>query len=244
MGAETAVNKREGLNGRETPGTHETREGLDKRQTTASGGLDTRERRRRSDGERTRQAILSEAARLATVEGIEGLSLSRLASAVGISKSGLFAHFASKEELQLETVKIARDIFWEAVVIPAEASPRGVARLNAYAERFLSHVRESVFPGGCFFASVATELDTRPGPLKDSAMAIVSDWSALLASEVSAAQELGEMDRSLDPAQLAFELDAYLLLANTLFVATGEQGALQRAEQALSSRLDAAQPRP
>lgn len=211
---------------------------------SAQTELNRRERRRRSDGERTREAILSEAAMLATVEGIEGLSLSRLADAVGISKSGLFAHFASKEELQLETVATARDIFLEAVVSPAAASPRGVSRLMAYSERFIAHVRESVFPGGCFFASVATELDTRPGPLKDSAMAIVSDWSALLSSEVAAAQELGEIDRSIEPAQLAFEINAYLFLANTLFVASEDEQALRQAEQAVTARLDGLRPRP
>lgn len=235
MGADTTLGTPEAL---DTPKALGTPKALD----TPERKLDRPDRKRRSDGARTRQAILSEAARLATVEGIEGLSLSRLAEAVGISKSGLFAHFASKEELQLQTVQAARDVFWEAVVSPAESAPSGVSRLRAYSERFIAHVRESVFPGGCFFASVATELDTRPGQLKDSAMAIVSDWSTLLASEVSVAQELREIDRSLDPSQLAFELDAYLFLANTLFVATGDEGALQRAEQAVARLLDAAWP--
>jgi len=203
----------------------------------------TRSRRRRSDGERTREAILVEAARLATIEGIEGLSLSRLAHAVGMSKSGLFAHFGSKEELQLATVETARRMFWEAVVKPGESSSRGVARLLAYARLFIAHVRESVFPGGCFFASVAAELDTRPGPLRDSAMTTVNDWSTLLSAEAQIAQELGEIDPSIDSSQLAFELDAYLFLANTLFVASEDEGALRRAERAVEGRLEAARPR-
>src|SRR4051812_46389299 len=97
-------------------------------------------RRRRSDGERTRNAILREAAQLATVEGIDGLSISRLAAAVGMSKSGLFAHFGSKEELQLATVETASALFTEQVIAPASAAPTGLERLRQLAENFLRHV--------------------------------------------------------------------------------------------------------
>src|SRR5262245_2029781 len=120
-------------------------------------------RRRRSDGERSRSAILREAAQLATVEGLDGLSISRLADAVGMSKSGLFAHFGSKEELQLATIEAARAVFVEQVIEPASAAPPGLERLRQLAENFLRHVEGSVFLGGCFFASVAAEMDTRPG---------------------------------------------------------------------------------
>src|ERR1700742_4582783 len=98
------------------------------------------ERRRRSDGERTRAAILAEAARLATVEGIDGLSIARLADAVGMSKSGLFAHFGSKEELQLATIETASEIFVEHVIEPALGAPSGLERFQALAENFLQHV--------------------------------------------------------------------------------------------------------
>src|SRR6476661_4051000 len=125
--------------------------------------------RRRSDGERSRTAILREAARLATVEGLDGLSLSRLADAVGMSKSGLFAHFGSKEELQLATVEAASAIFDELVIDPAEEAAPGLPRLRAYIDGFLEHVELSVFPGGCFFVSAMSELDTRPGPVRDDA---------------------------------------------------------------------------
>src|SRR6478752_3594675 len=100
----------------------------------------TTHRRRRSDGERSRAAILREAARLATVDGLDGLSLGRLADAVGMSKSGLFAHFGSKEELQLATIETAGDIFTQAVVAPALAAPAGLTRLRVLADRFLAHV--------------------------------------------------------------------------------------------------------
>src|SRR3954452_11662894 len=103
-------------------------------------------RRRRSDGERSRSAILHEAARLATVDGLDGLSLARLADAVGMSKSGLFAHFASKEDLQLATVEAASTIYEEQVIEPAGTTAAGVPRLRAYIERFLDHIEEGVFP--------------------------------------------------------------------------------------------------
>ena len=128
------------------------------------------QRRQRSDGLRSREAILREAARLATVEGIEGLSLGRLADAVGMSKSGLFAHFRSKEELQLATIETADAIFQAEVVNPALAAAPGIARLRALCEAFLDHLERGVFPGGCFFASVAAEIDTHPGPVRDGAL--------------------------------------------------------------------------
>src|SRR5690242_3347729 len=122
-------------------------------------------RRPRSDGERSRAAILHTAARLATVDGLDGLSLAHLANAVGMSKSGLFAHFRSKQELQLATVEAASAIFDEQVIEPAVAARPGVARLRAYVERFLDHVEDGVFPGGCFFVSAVSELDSHPGPV-------------------------------------------------------------------------------
>ena len=120
------------------------------------------------------------------MEGLDGLSLARLADAAGISKSGLFAHFGSKEELQLATIDAARAIYEELVIEPAGEAPAGVPRLRAYVERFLDHVEEGVFPGGCFFVSAVSELDTHPGPVRDGAMAFAQRWLALLAEEVAA----------------------------------------------------------
>jgi AcrR family transcriptional regulator len=133
----------------------------------SSTDLARRPRRQRSDGLRSRAAILREAARLATVEGIEGLSIGDLAEAVGMSKSGLFAHFRSKEELQLATIETADTIFQAEVVDPALTIGPGLGRLRALCEAFLLHLENGVFPGGCFFASVAAEIDTHPGPGPD-----------------------------------------------------------------------------
>jgi AcrR family transcriptional regulator len=199
-------------------------------------------RRRRSDGERSRAAILREAARLATVEGLDGLSLARLADAVGMSKSGLFAHFGSKEELQLATIDAARAIFEQLVIEPAGAGSAGVPRLRAYIERFLDHVEEGVFPGGCFFVSAVGELNTHPGPVRDGAMAFSRHWLELLAAEVAAAQAAGELDRAADPSQIAFELNAFMVLGDMLFVARNEPAVLESVRKAVDSRLAALAP--
>jgi AcrR family transcriptional regulator len=196
-------------------------------------------RRQRSDGERSRAAILREAARLATVEGLDGLSLARLADAVGMSKSGLFAHFGSKQELQLATIDAASAIFDELVIEPAGTETAGVSRLRAYIEGFLNHVQEGVFPGGCFFVSAMGELDTHPGPVRDGAMAFSQSWLALLADQVAAAQAADELDPVADPPQIAFELNAYMVLGNMQFVAAGDPAALDRVRRAVDDRLSA-----
>ena len=197
-------------------------------------------RKRRSDGERSRNAILREAAQLATVEGLDGLSIGRLAEAVGMSTSGLFAHFGSKEELQLATIETASAIFTEEVIQPASVPANGIERLRALAEGFLGHVEGDVFPGGCFFASVAAEMDTHPGPVRDLAIQVVSEWFELLVTAVRDAQAEGTIDPAEDPEQLAFELQAYLLLANAQFVISRESIAIDRARHALERRLAAA----
>jgi AcrR family transcriptional regulator len=199
-------------------------------------------RKRRSDGERSRNAILYEAAQLATVEGLSGLSIARLADAVGMSKSGLFAHFGSKEELQLATIETATEIFADEVVRPALAAPPGIARLRAFADRFLDHVERQVFPGGCFFASVATEMDTHPGPVRDKAIEVVFDWTGHLVAAVREAQAEGELDPAEDAEQLAFEIDAFLLLANAAFVISADPKPLDRARLAIDRRLANAVP--
>jgi len=199
-------------------------------------------RRRRSDGERSRAAILREAAKLATVEGIDGLSIARLADAVGMSKSGLFAHFGSKEELQLATIETASELFVEQVVEPALTAPSAFERLQRLAELFLRHVESRVYPGGCFFASVAAELDTRSGPVRDRAIEIQDGWLAGLEAAVREAQDEGAIDPDEDAAQLVFELDAYLLLANMQFVARQEPAPMERARRAVARRLAQAAP--
>jgi AcrR family transcriptional regulator len=193
-------------------------------------------RKRRSDGERSRAAILREAVRLATEEGIEGLSISHLADAVGMSKSGLFAHFGSKEELQLATFETAEAMFAEQVVEPASRAATGIERLRQLVENYLTWV-QGPNPGGCFFASVAAEMDTRPGPVRDRVVRFTIEWLALLEAAVRDALAEGTVDPAEDAAQLAFEVEAHLFLANALFVVGREQLSLQRARRAIERRL-------
>jgi len=197
-------------------------------------------RRRRSDGERSRDAILREAAQLATVEGLGGLSIGRLADAVGMSKSGLFAHFGSKEELQLATIESANAVFNDLVIEPASSAPTGLERLRGLVENFLRYVEGGIYPGGCFFASVAAEVDTQPGPVRDRAVELQQGWLGLLEAAARDAQADGALDASEDPEQLAFELDGYMLMANLLFVARQEPTPIDRARRAVERRLELA----
>jgi AcrR family transcriptional regulator len=200
-----------------------------------------RPRKRRSDGERSRAAILHEAVRLATVEGIEGLSISRLADAVGMSKSGLFAHFGSKEELQLATFDTANAMFDEQVIDPTASSPTGVERLRQLSENYLRWV-QGPNPGGCFFASVGAEMDTRPGPVRDRIVRFTIEWLGRLEAAVRAAQTEGSIDSADDAAQLAFEIEAHLFLANALFAVSRETAPIEQARRAIEHRLAAAAP--
>jgi len=203
---------------------------------------DPQRRQRRSDGERTRNAILRTAASLASVEGLEGLSIGNLAAATGISKSGLYAHFGSKQELQLATVAEAERILTEEVVQPALTASVGLGQLAAACEAFFSYVERRVFPGGCFFAATALEMGTRPGPVKDRVAAIQSGFTELLRSFATTAIEQGEVSAGEDPELLAFELHAILLGADTKFVLNDDPGVLDLARKVVRRRLAQQQP--
>jgi AcrR family transcriptional regulator len=194
-------------------------------------------RRRRADGERRRQAILRGAAELATVEGLDGLSIGRLADHIGMSKSGLYAHFDSKEELQLATIDEAQDIFVREVTERAMAQPEGVARLLGLCDSFLSHLERRVFPGGCFFAAAAAEFDTHDGRVREKVRDFFDDWLRDMADLVREAQRRGEIDARADADQLAFEIDSLLLGANAGFVLFGDRTALDRARTGIHHRL-------
>jgi AcrR family transcriptional regulator len=202
--------------------------------------LENRPRRRRSDGERSRNAILREAGQLATVEGISGLSIGRLAVAVGMSKSGLFAHFGSKEELQVATIEMARAEFTEQVIEPAAVAETGLERVRQLGEGYLRYVEGGVYPGGCFFASVAAEMAMRPGPVRDGAVEVLDQFSRQLETAIRDAQAEGAIDPSEDAGQLAFELGGYLFLANAQFAVSQESAPIDRARRALEGRIRAA----
>ena len=199
-------------------------------------------RRHRSDGERSRSAILDEAAKLATIEGIDGLSISRLADAVGMSKSGLFAHFGSKEELQLATIDAASAVFTTQVTEPAALAPTGLERLRAMVEGFLHYLEVDTFPGGCFFASALAEVDMRHGAVRDRVLAFLGDWVGLLEAAVRDAQADGAIDAGEDPEQLTFEIQAALWLANARYVVARDPDPIERARRAIERRLTASAP--
>lgn len=200
----------------------------------------TPQRRQRSDGERSRKTILRAAANLATIDGLEGISIGNLAAHIGMSKSGLYAHFGSKEELQLATVETAREIFAADVVEPTDEIADPLQRLQALCDAFLSHIERRVFPGGCFFASVGAEFDTHPGPVKDKIASSQGEWSQRMQQLISEAQALGKLRADEDPAQLAFELDSYILMGNTAFVFHDDPAYLHRARAAVTRRLERA----
>lgn len=200
--------------------------------------------RRRSDGERTHAAILEVATQLASVEGIDGLTLGRLADALHVSKSGVYAHFGSKEQLQLETIEAARAIFEREVVAPARRAPEGLPHLAALCEAYLSYVERMVFPGGCFFASLLAEMDARSGPAHDLVLQGERQWLEGLREIAATAQDRGQITADIDLDQLAFELDACLELANYHFVLFRKSDVIDRARQAVAGILERARATP
>ena len=194
------------------------------------------EKRQRSDGERSRRKILRAAANLATIEGLEGITIGNLASHIGMSKSGLYAHFGSKEQLQLATIDTALEIFTADVVEPAQTATSPLERLRTLYDRFLDHVERRVFPGGCFFASAESELGMHEGPVKDRVAAIQRSWSANVEQLVRETQAAGKFQGD-DPAQVAFELDAFAMMGNVGFVLHDDPAYLDHARAAIHRRL-------
>jgi AcrR family transcriptional regulator len=200
------------------------------------------EDKRESAGERSRRTILETAARLATVEGLNGLSIGRLADEVGMSKSGLYAHFRSKEELQLATIATAREIFDREVIDPGQNGPPGTARVLALCDAFLSHVERGVFPGGCFFVAAAAEMNARPGPIRDHIGQFAVEWLGAIATAVEQAQDLGEIPPHTEAGQLAFEINALLSAANLAYPLFDNPAVLNLARKAIAERLGTASP--
>jgi AcrR family transcriptional regulator len=194
---------------------------------------------RRRRGNRTRESIVQAAADLASVEGLEGLTIGRLATELGISKSGLFAHFGSKEELQLATVDAARRRFVDHVVRPSRGLPRGRRRVEALMASWLDYYRSEVFRGGCFFHTVKMEFDSRGGsPVRDVVASDAREFLAFLTREVRKAQEAGDLDPGVEAEQIAFELDALGAAANGHFQLMRDPAAFDRAARAIATRLD------
>jgi AcrR family transcriptional regulator len=206
----------------------------------ATTPVTTPARRSRSDGERSRRAILEAATTLATTEGLDRLSIGQLAAQIGMSKSGLYAHFGSKEELQLATIDAAEAIFDEVVVEPASTAEPGIPAVLALADAFLGHLEARVFPGGCFFACASAEVQSRPGALKERIAEFDGRWKARFVDQLRIAQQRGDVAASEDLDQLWFEIDAYLLYAHAAFAFRADPEVLARAGLAVRHRLGVA----
>jgi AcrR family transcriptional regulator len=195
---------------------------------------------RKVRGDRTRRAILTAAVNVASVEGLEGLSIGRLATELEMSKSGLFAHFGSKEELQVSTVRAAAAIFAHRVVVPAEEGfPPGIARLQGMLDNWLDYMERGIFAGGCFFAAATIEMDGRPGPVRDCVAQQMTRWAETLAGYARTAIERGELREDTDPDQLAFELDALGTAVNSGWQLHEDEVVFERGHRAIRRRLEA-----
>ena len=190
-------------------------------------------------GRQTKRAILRRAMDIASAEGLEGLSIGRLAAELDVSKSGVFAHFGSKEELQLSTVRAASRIFYDRVVEPTLQVEPGIARVWRLYESWLGYLREREFPGGCFFFAVSGEFDARPGRVREQIAEGRRDFMRFCQETIAEARDLGELAPDVDERQLAFELDAFGRQADAEALLHDDPGAYDRGRTAMLGRLRA-----
>lgn len=186
-------------------------------------------RKVRDDGLKSRRAILDAAARLATCHGLQELSIGDLAQHIGMSKSGLYAHFKSKEELELATIDAAAEVFENDVIRQVPESPRGTARVMALAEAFLQHLARRIYPGGCFFATVGAQLAARPSRARDRVAQLQAAWIAQFIAALHQACDDGDIQPDSDLDQLAFEITAMLFRANFAWIMTEDERVLNQA---------------
>jgi AcrR family transcriptional regulator len=184
-----------------------------------------------------RDAILSLAMDVASSEGLEGLTIGRLSKLAGMSKSGLFAHFGSKEDLQLATVDHAKRIFRERVWHRASEVEPGIVRLRHMLRCWTDYIEGCGLRGGCFFAASGAEFDGRPGEVRDQLIRLIGSWIGYLEHETEAAMDLGHFDFQMNPERLTFELHAQVQEANLYRQLFGKEGAFDFARQSIDERL-------
>lgn len=192
---------------------------------------------RKARGDESRRAVLARAINIASVQGLDGLSIGRLANEVSASKSGVAALFGSKEQLQLATIEAASSVFTASVIEPARAHPRGLSRVCALVQLWLDYSSNRVFEGGCFFLAASVELDSKPGPVRDGLIRALDDWDGYLAAAIGHAMEQGELPGLTDAAQLAFEIKAFFDEANTRSLLQDSSVPYTRARTAITARL-------
>jgi AcrR family transcriptional regulator len=183
--------------------------------------------------------VAAQAAAIASVDGLSGMTLSQLAVAVGVGKSSIQAAFATKEDVQLAAVAAATEIFVARVVAPAHDVAEGLPRLRSLVELWLAYVERRVFPGGCFMGATIPDFDSRPGPVRDALASARRGWLSLLGREVAIAQRAGDLAASPPAEMLAFEIDAVLAAANVSRNLADDTSALDVARSLIDLRLGA-----
>jgi AcrR family transcriptional regulator len=174
---------------------------------------------------------------VASVVGLEGLTIGGLADRLGMSKSGLVGRFGSREQLQLATLDQAADIFRRTVYEPASAAPPGLARLNAICDAWVAYLGRPPFPGGCFLTTAMVEFDARPGPVNEAVKSVMRQWLAVLEREASTAIENGELPTEADPKDVAFTINSLAVGANCDFQLNRNPRSLQRVRRAMAAVL-------
>ena len=187
---------------------------------------------------RSRRAVLERSVQLASRDGLEGLTIGALAADLGVHKSSVHALFGSKEDLQLSTLEAARSILIEHVVAPALPQEPGLARLRALGDAWCEYLGADVFLGGCFLCAASAEMDGRPGPLRDAVEAVMREGTDVLRANIDAAIAAGELRPDVDPAAMAFRLNALGMAANWQRQLLGEKQGIEHARSAWRAELD------
>lgn len=193
-------------------------------------------------GEETRSMILNEAVALAGQVGLEGLSIGSLASRLGLSKSGLFAHFGSKEDLQVLTLKQAQSLFQERVFLPALKEARGLPRLRALFSNWLGWLERKDPPGGCVMLAASVEYDDRPGAVRNLLVAGQRELRGAIAKAIRLAIDAGHLRPQTDPWQLGFELLGIVLAAHHDRRLLDDTRSLARAQAAFERLIETHRP--
>jgi AcrR family transcriptional regulator len=190
----------------------------------------------------SRAATLDAAVELASVVGLEGVTIGRLADELEMSKSGLIGRFGSKEQLQLAALELASETFRQTVYEPAAEEPAGLRRLSAICDAWIGYLGDPPFPGGCFLTTASVEFDARPGPVRDAVERVMKQWVGVLEREARAAIEQGELPHDADPKDIAFTINAIGIGANCDFQLHRDRRAPKRARRAMAAVLDSGAP--
>jgi AcrR family transcriptional regulator len=185
----------------------------------------------------TRAEIIDRAMRVASVEGLDGFTLGRLAEDLQMSKSGVLRHFPTKEDLQRHALQAAIDVFTHEVWEPSLSAEPGLPRLQAICDSWISYLERDVFPGGCFLTAASCEFDGRPGSVQDAVADALSNWHRTLQSQVRVAIRAGELSPDADPEAIAFQLNALAMAANQAIQLFGDRQAAQMALRAMHATL-------